>query len=63
LIFKTVSIYAISHVETTQNTEMNAYGVFLVMKSGEHIPLASFYKVDEASMKAVINEIRTFLRG
>ena len=57
------SIYAISHLETLQNREIGMYGVFLVLKNGDKIPLASYYRVDEAEMKSVINEIRTFLRG
>lgn len=57
------SIYAISHLETIQNHEIGMYGVFLVLKNGDKIPLASYYAVDEAEMKSVINEIRTFLRG
>ncbi|MCU0480587.1 MAG: hypothetical protein MUE54_05170 [Anaerolineae bacterium] len=56
------SIFAISRIETQHNAEIGMYGVFLVMKSGERIPLASFYEVDEGDMTAVINEIRTFLR-
>lgn len=56
------SIYAISHLDTQHNIEIGMYGVFLVMKNAERIPLASFYEVDEANMTAVINEIRTFLR-
>ncbi|MDZ4669407.1 MAG: hypothetical protein SH821_00935 [Phototrophicales bacterium] len=62
-ITTTYAIYAIDHIEIQKNTEMATYGVFLVMKSGEHIPLVSFYKVDEEEMMAIINEIRTFLRG
>lgn len=57
------SIYALSHLETVQNHEIGMYGVFLVLKNGDKIPLASYYTVDEADMKSVINEIRTFLRG
>ncbi len=57
------SIYAISHLETVQNHEIDMYGVFLVLKNGDKIPLASFYTVDEAEMKSVINEIRTFFRA
>ncbi|MDX2077185.1 MAG: hypothetical protein SFZ02_12190 [bacterium] len=60
---KEYSIYAIGHVDTEHNTEIGVYGVFLVMKNGERLPLASFYEVDEAEMKTVINEIRTFIRG
>lgn len=57
------SIYALSHIETVQNHEISMYGVYLVLKNGDKIPLASYYTVDEAEMKSVINEIRTFLRG
>lgn len=56
------SIYAVGQVEAQHNPEIGMYGLFLVMKNGERTPLASFYMVDEAEMKAVINEIRTFLR-
>ena len=56
------SIYAVAHVDTQHNPEIGMYGLFLVMKNGDRTPLASFYMVDEAEMKAVINEIRTFLR-
>jgi len=55
------SIYAVARVDTQHNAEIGMYGLFLVMKNGDRTPLASFYMVDEAEMKAVINEIRTFL--
>lgn len=57
------SIYAISHLETPHNQEIDMYGVFLVLKHGEKIALAAYYAVDEMEMQRVTNEIRTFLRG
>lgn len=57
------SIYGVSHVHVEANEEVHAYGVFLVLRSQQRVPVASFHKQDEDAMRALVREIRAFLRG
>ncbi len=55
------SIYAISHLAVEKNTELKAYAVFIVLRSGERLTLAAFHEVDEVPMRQLIQQVRAFL--
>lgn len=59
----THSIYGISHLDVTTSDDLRAYGLFLVLRSGERIALAGVPAIDRDRMQAVIDEVRAFLRG
>lgn len=56
------SIWGISHVEVEENVEVHAFGVFLILRSYDRIPVASFHRQDEEAMRSLVQEIRAFLR-
>lgn len=58
-----VSIYAVSHIDVEHNIEVHAFGVFLVLRHYERVPVASFHQQDEDAMRALVKEMRAFLRG
>lgn len=59
----THSIYGISHVDVEQNTDVQAYGLWLVLRSGERIPLGAISMLDEDHMETLLKQIRSFLRA
>ena len=60
---ETRSIYGISHVEVETNTDLRAYGLFLVLRSGERLPLAAMSMLDQEHMEHLVKQVRTFLRS
>jgi len=60
---KVMSIYAISHLDVQANPEFKVYGLFIVLRSGERLPLASFQQVDEVHMRTLMREVSDFLRS
>jgi hypothetical protein len=56
------SIYGISHVEIDTNEEVHAYGVFIVLRSGKRLPVASYHQHDKDVMQTTVNYLRQFLR-
>jgi hypothetical protein len=58
----THSIYGISHFDVETNTDVRAYGVFMILRSGESIPIASFSFLDREPMEALLSRVRGFLR-
>lgn len=56
-----LSIYSIDRVEVETNDEVKATAVFLVLRSGERIPLATVPHFDEPSARACTTQMRAFL--
>jgi len=56
------SIYSVSHMAVTHNDEMNIVGLFLVLRSGEQIPLATLPPHDKPLAQHIAHEVRQFLR-
>ncbi len=56
------SIYGISRINVQENEEVHAFGVFVVLKSGQHVPIASFHNQDEDAMRAIVRELLQFLQ-
>lgn len=56
------SIYAISHLATEYNDEIKMVGIFVVLRSGERIPLAVVPPHDEAEAYQIVRTARDFLR-
>ncbi len=56
------SIYGISRVDVDENAEVHAFGVFIVLRSGQRIPVASYHQQDEDVMRATVGHLREFLR-
>ena len=57
------SIYGVSHVDVEHNAELRAYALFLVLRSGLRIPLASVPAHDHEAVRQVSQQIRFFLRN
>jgi hypothetical protein len=60
---ETYSLYGVSHIDIQHNDEVHAFGVFLVLKSHQRVPVASFHDQDEDAMRALVADIRAFLRA
>jgi uncharacterized membrane protein (DUF485 family) len=56
-------IYGLSHVDAETNAHARAYGVFLVLRSGEKIPLAAISMLEQDALESLLKQIRGFLRG
>ena len=56
-------IYGVSRLDVETSPEMRAYGLFLVLRTGERIPIAAFAMMDSEHMERVVGEVRTFLRS
>ena len=56
------SIYAVSQIDVEGNDEFRVYGVFLVLRSGERIALATVPVYDEADVRQISKQVRAFLR-
>ncbi len=56
-------IYGLSHVDVETNEQARAYGVFLVLRSGEKIPIAAVSMLDKEDLESLLTQIRQFLRG
>jgi membrane glycosyltransferase len=57
------AIYAVSRLEVEKNDEVDLYGIFLVLRSGERIALAALPQHEEERVEAMIQAVRTFLRS
>lgn len=55
-------IYGVDRVDVETNDEIRAYGLFVVLRSGERIPLAAISMLDHDHMAQVVAAMRTFLR-
>jgi hypothetical protein len=56
------SIYGVSGLSVETNDEASLYGVYLVLRSGERIPLASLPQHDREHVEAMVRTVRAFLR-
>lgn len=56
-------IYGFSHLDVETNAESRVYGVFVVLRSGERIPLAVVSYFDQAALEALLLRVRLFLRA
>ncbi len=59
----TQSIYAVSHIHIETDPRMRVYGLYVVLRSGQKLPLAAISTLDEADMQTAVNAIRAFLRA
>lgn len=57
------AIYSVSHIATEHNTEMQMLGLFIVLRSGERIPLATVPEQEADYARDVVARARAFLRG
>lgn len=57
------AIYAVSHLATERNDEIDMLGVFVVLRNGERIPLAVAGPHDESEAYQIVQTARTFLRS
>ncbi len=57
------SIYGIERLDIERNDEVRAFGLFIVLKSGERVPMAAISMLDEDHMQHLAQQIRAFLRG
>lgn len=55
-------IYGISRIEVQTDERMRVYALYVVLRTGEKIPVAAMSSVDEADMERAVNAIRAFLR-
>lgn len=57
------SLYGVARIDVEINDEVRAYGLFVVLRSGERIPLTAISMLDEAHMQHVVAQMRAFLRA
>ena len=56
-------IYAVSRIEAEHNAESKVYGLFLVLRSGERIALATMLAFEQDAVEGVVYRVRDFLRA
>lgn len=56
-------IYGVSHLDAEFNADIRVYGLFVVLRSGERIPIATVPMIDEAHAQELKRQVRGFLRG
>jgi hypothetical protein len=55
------SLYALLRLDVERNNEVRVWGVFMVLRSGERLPLTTFPLHDEAAVQAFTQLLRNFL--
>lgn len=55
-------IYAVAYVDVRHNAEAKVYGVFVVLRTGERIPLATVPTFDQPQVEQLVQDVRAFLR-
>lgn len=60
---ETYSIYAVSHFEVQANESAHAWALFLVLRSGERIPVSAFPAIDREVVDGIVRDLRGFLRA
>lgn len=63
LAVQQLSIYAISRLEIEENQEMRLLAVYLVLRSGERLALASAPHFDAEELRGIQVAVRDFLRS
>lgn len=58
---RTWSIYSVSHIHIERNDEVKVFGLFLVLRSSERIPLATVPLYDEDTARRIAKDVRQFL--
>ena len=58
---QTLPIYSVSHLAIEQNPEVHVFGIFLVLRSGERIALATVPLHDEEEMRQNTRAVKDFL--
>lgn len=59
----THSIYGISHLHIEENSDVRAYGLWLVLRSGERIALGTLSALDEDEIDTLRKHVHGFLRA
>jgi hypothetical protein len=59
----THSIYGVARAEVERNQDVRAFGIFLVLRSGERLALATLPLHDEDSAYSMVRTIRQFLHS
>ncbi len=57
------SIYGVSHARLEDNQELHTVAIYLVLRSGKHIPLGTFSHFDKDHAESVVQNVRAFLIG
>jgi hypothetical protein len=57
------AIYSVSHLDVQTNADVQAYGLFVVLRSGERVPLAAIPIIEQAHVEQLRRQVREFLRG
>lgn len=63
LAVQQLSIYAVSRLEIEENQEMRLLAVYLVLRSGERLALASAPHFDADELRGIQMAVRDFLRS
>jgi len=58
---QTYPIYSVSHLATEENPEVRVIGLFLMMRSGERIALATVPAYDQEAMQRIVRTVKSFL--
>lgn len=57
------SIYGVMRLETERNEQARAYGVFLVLRSGERIAITAVPESDRDHLEKLLHTVRQFLQA
>ncbi len=57
------SIYGVSHARLEDNDELHTIVIYLVLRSGKHIPLGTFNRFDKERAESIVQNLRAFLIG
>jgi hypothetical protein len=57
------SLYGVSHAHVEHNDEFSTFALYLVLRSGERIPLGVLHEFQRAEVDATVQTIRAFLQG
>lgn len=57
------SLYGVSHAHVEHNAELDTFALYLVLRSGERIPLGVCHAFQRAEVETTVQTIRAFLRG
>jgi hypothetical protein len=59
----THSIYGVARAEAERNEDVRVFGIFLVLRSGERLALATLPLYDEDAAQHIVRTIRQFLQS
>jgi hypothetical protein len=57
------SIYGVSHAYAEHNDDLHTFALYLVLRSGERIPLGTCQEFEQDEVETIVKTVRAFLKG